>query len=111
MLVVISDLHLNDGSAAPANISAKAFAIWMEDILALARQNKARELVFLYLGDMVDLLRTEHWFYPRPGALLGGRESECFPLEDRPWGDPAINQHPKQLSQACRARSLAILRK
>jgi UDP-2,3-diacylglucosamine pyrophosphatase LpxH len=111
MLVVISDLHLNDGSAAPANISAKAFAIWMEDVLALARQNKARELVFLYLGDMVDLLRTEHWFYPKPGEPLGGREPECFPLEDRPWGDRDINRHPEQLSQACRARALAILRK
>jgi UDP-2,3-diacylglucosamine pyrophosphatase LpxH len=111
MLVVISDLHLNDGSASPENISARAFAIWMEDVLALARHNKAQELIFLYLGDMVDLLRTEYWFYPKPGDALGAQESESFPLEHRPWGDPDINQHPEQLSDACRERALAILRR
>jgi UDP-2,3-diacylglucosamine pyrophosphatase LpxH len=111
MLVVISDLHLNDGSAAPENISAKAFAIWMADVLALARQNKARELVFLYLGDMVDLLRTEYWFYPKPGDALGGQERESFPLEHRPWGDRDINQRPDELSPICRTRALEILRR
>ncbi|MBN2575982.1 MAG: hypothetical protein JXP73_15570 [Deltaproteobacteria bacterium] len=111
MLVVISDLHLNDGSAAPENISPKAFAIWMEEVLALARRNRARELVFLYLGDMVDLLRTEYWFYPEPGAPLGAQAAESFPLEHRPWGDRHINQHPEQLSEPCRARALAILRR
>jgi len=111
MLVVISDLHMNDGSAAPANISAKAFAIWMEEVLALARQNKAKELVFLYLGDMVDLLRTEYWYYPKPGDALGAQEGETFPLEHRPWGDPEINHHPDQLSPTCRTRAVEILRK
>jgi UDP-2,3-diacylglucosamine pyrophosphatase LpxH len=111
MLVVISDLHLNDGSAAPENISAKAFAIWMKDVLALAKHNKAKELVFLYLGDMVDLLRTEYWFYPKPGEPLGTQAGETFPLEQRPWGDREINQHPDQLSPACRARAIEILRK
>ena len=111
MLVVISDLHLNDGSAAPENISAKAFAIWMAEVLALARHNKAQELVLLYLGDMVDLLRTEYWFYPKAGDPLGAQEIETFPLEHRPWGDRDINLHPDQLSQACRTRAIEILRK
>ena len=71
MLVVISDLHLNDGSAAPENISAKAFAIWMAEVLSLAKHNKAQELVFLYLGDMVDLLRTEYWFLSEGRRPLG----------------------------------------
>ena len=111
MLVVISDLHLNDGSAAPENISAKAFAIWMKDVLALAKHNKAKELVFLYLGDMVDLLRTEYWFYPKSGDPLDAQESESFPLEHRPWGDREINQHPDELLPPCRARAIEILRK
>jgi len=111
MLVVISDLHLNDGSAAPENISAKAFAIWMEEVLALARQNEAKELVFLYLGDIVDLLRTEYWFYPKPGDALGAQANETFPLEHRPWGNRDINQHPDQLSPTCRMRAVEILRK
>jgi UDP-2,3-diacylglucosamine pyrophosphatase LpxH len=111
MLVIISDLHLNDGSAAPENISPKAFAIWMQEILALAVQNQAKELVFLYLGDMVDLLRTEYWFYPKPGEALGERQAECFPLEHRPWGVRDINQHPEGLGSECRARALQILRR
>jgi len=111
MLVIISDLHLNDGSAAPENISPKAFAIWMKDVLALAHQNKAKELIFVYLGDMVDLLRTEHWFYPEPGAPLGPQQSECFPLKHRPWGDREINQHPEQITDVCRARAREILDK
>jgi UDP-2,3-diacylglucosamine pyrophosphatase LpxH len=111
MLVIISDLHLNDGTAAPENISPKAFAIWMKDVLALAKQNTAKELIFVYLGDMVDLLRTEHWFYPKPGEPLGEQQDECFPVEDRPWGDRDINQHPDNLNAACRTRALAILDK
>jgi UDP-2,3-diacylglucosamine pyrophosphatase LpxH len=111
MLVVISDLHLNDSSAAPENISAKAFAIWMAEVLALAKHNKAQELVFLYLGDMVDLLRTEYWFYPKAGDPLGAQGNESFPLEHRPWGDRDINLHPDQLSPACRTRAIEILRK
>jgi UDP-2,3-diacylglucosamine pyrophosphatase LpxH len=111
MLVIISDLHLNDGSAAPVNISPKAFAIWMREVLTLAKQNRAQELLFLYLGDMMDLLRTEHWFYPKPGEALGAQQTECFPLEDRPWGDRDINQHPDKISAACRVRALAILNK
>jgi UDP-2,3-diacylglucosamine pyrophosphatase LpxH len=109
MLVVISDLHLNDDSAAPENIHPGAFAIWIKDVIALARQNKARELIFVYLGDMVDLLRTEYWFYPAPGVPLGAQGREDFPLAHRPWGMHDINQHPDQLSEACRARALAIL--
>jgi UDP-2,3-diacylglucosamine pyrophosphatase LpxH len=111
MLVMISDLHLNDGSAAPDNISPKAFAIWMKDVLALAEQNEAKELVFVYLGDMVDLLRTEYWFYPKPGEPLADQQQECFPLDHRPWGDRDINQHPDRLTEACRARSREILEK
>jgi UDP-2,3-diacylglucosamine pyrophosphatase LpxH len=111
MLVIISDLHLNDGSAAPQNIPARAFSIWLRDVVALAKQNQAKELVFAYLGDMVDLLRTEYWFYPRPGAPLSALEPETFPLEHRPWGSRDINQHPDQLSDVCRARALQILDK
>jgi UDP-2,3-diacylglucosamine pyrophosphatase LpxH len=111
MLVVISDLHLNDDSAAPENINPRAFAIWMDAVIALARKNKAKELVFAYLGDMVDLLRTEYWFYPAPDVPLGAQGPEAFPLEHRPWGTRDINEHPDQLSEACRKRALAILQK
>jgi UDP-2,3-diacylglucosamine pyrophosphatase LpxH len=111
MLVVISDLHLNDDSAAPENIHPGAFAIWMKDVIALARHNKAKELVFVYLGDMVDLLRTEYWFYPAPGVALGAQGREDFPLQHRPWGTREINRHPDQLPEACRARALEILQK
>jgi hypothetical protein len=60
---------------------------------------------------MVDLLRTEYWFYPKPGTPLGTQEWESFPLEHRPWGDRDINQHPDQISETCRKRSGEILQK
>jgi UDP-2,3-diacylglucosamine pyrophosphatase LpxH len=111
MLVVISDLHLNDGSAAPENIKSEAFAIWMTEVVALARQNEAKELIFLYLGDMVDLLRTEYWFYPKSGAQLAAREYETFALADRPWGSADVLTEPNLISTQCRARAVEILAK
>lgn len=104
MLVVISDLHLvsdarpegaNDPDPIRRNVSSGAFDIWREDIRVLAKNCNAEEIVFLYLGDMIDLLRTEHWF--------------DVPREDRPWGNAKINEAPHGLSEECRAHALAIL--
>ena len=95
MLVVISDLHLVDGTAGDHNVKSEAFELWMDEVLTIAEDKDAASLDFLYLGDIFDLIRTEKWF-----------EVE---LADRPWGDPAINDHPGQLGTACAEKAREIL--
>jgi UDP-2,3-diacylglucosamine pyrophosphatase LpxH len=95
MLVVISDLHLVDGTAGNHNVSAEAYQLWIDEIVNLAETQHATELIFLYTGDVFDLIRTEAWF--------------DVELRDRPWGNPAINENPSDLSAACRQKAHAIL--
>jgi UDP-2,3-diacylglucosamine pyrophosphatase LpxH len=112
MLVIISDLHLNDESASPDNVPAQHFARWWAEVLELVVAKEARKLEVLYLGDIFDLLRTEYWFYPAPDQPLPldapTPEAETFPISDRPWGDPKINDAPDALTLACRARAAEI---
>lgn len=113
MLVVISDLHFSDGSATAENLSCEAFAIWLDDVLTLARANGAQELRLLFLGDIFDLLRTEYWFYPAPGvelpALGAPPQKADFPVESRPWGAADINNRGGAPSPACLERAEQIL--
>ena len=103
MLVIIGDLHLSDGTAGRHNVPATAFAGWYNEVLSLALQYGAKEICLLYLGDIVDLLRSERWF-DRPGEA-----SDAFCVEHRPWGDPDINDHPDRLQPECLARAREIL--
>jgi UDP-2,3-diacylglucosamine pyrophosphatase LpxH len=107
MLVVLSDLHFNDGSATAENVPARAFALFLDHVLDLAEHAGARKLTLLFLGDIFDLLRTEYWFYPGPGLPLGPPHTaggaDPFPLRDRPWGSTPM-------SPACEERALAIAR-
>lgn len=78
MLVVISDLHLVDGTAGSHNVSPAAFeGVFLAHLAALARQKGARELTLVLLGDILDLVRTTRWLES------GGRE---VPAGERPWG-------------------------
>jgi UDP-2,3-diacylglucosamine pyrophosphatase LpxH len=95
MLVIISDLHLIDGTAGNHNVKGEAFEVWMDDILSLARSKHATELIFLYLGDMFDLIRTEQWF--------------DVPLEDRPWGSASIVSDPQAITDSCRLQTRKIV--
>lgn len=95
MLVVLSDLHLNDGSASPENVSAAAFGEWFAEVQELVLETGEDRLEILFLGDIYDLIRTEFWFYPAPGRALPADaaltiEDETFPLADRPWGAEPI---------------------
>jgi UDP-2,3-diacylglucosamine pyrophosphatase LpxH len=73
MLVIISDLHLCDGTAS-RNVSPNAFGVLLDDVYDLARQYRARSIELLFLGDVFDFLRTERWFE--------------LPADARPWGSP-----------------------
>ena len=77
MLVVISDLHFVDGTAGKHDLRPAAFEdVFLCDIMALAKQNGAKEIKLLLLGDIVDLLRTTQWF--------------AVDMADRPWGDHGL---------------------
>lgn len=113
MLVVISDLHFNDGSATRSNVPSGAFKIFLTEILTLAEQNEAKEIVLLYLGDVFDLIRTEHWFYPAPGPEVDLSKADRdgpgeFPLKHRPWGGHA-GEASGTVTAECISRARAIL--
>jgi UDP-2,3-diacylglucosamine pyrophosphatase LpxH len=75
MLAIISDLHFCDGTAYPQNVNAGSFALLYSDLYTLAKRRRAKNLDIVFLGDVVDLLRTERWF--------------AVPIGERPWGEPA----------------------
>ena len=93
MLVVISDLHLVDGTAGGNNLPLEAFKeVFLCDIKSLAQDNNAKEIKIVLLGDTIDLLRTAKWF------------DGNFPLEDRPWGENGLNDLNKvRLQKGCTA--------
>jgi UDP-2,3-diacylglucosamine pyrophosphatase LpxH len=73
MMVLVSDLHLTDGSTA-RNVNPEAFALMASLIRDTAAKRGAREIHLVLLGDIFDLVRTDYWH--RTGV----------PAELRPWG-------------------------
>ena len=76
MLVLISDLHLSDGSTA-RNVNAEAFALMASLVRDTAVRREAREIHLVLLGDIFDLVRSDYWL------------REAVPPDRRPWGGPA----------------------
>lgn len=72
MIIVISDLHLMDGSAGAHHVEAGVFRTTFTDLAAHAREAGARDVKLVFLGDVFDLIRTERWFE--------------YGLDERPWG-------------------------
>ncbi|HPT72689.1 MAG TPA: metallophosphoesterase, partial [Candidatus Cloacimonadota bacterium] len=60
MLVFISDLHFEDGSAGTHNINFHAFKGFTEDLIQLSED--AKEVQIILLGDIFDLNRSATWF-------------------------------------------------
>lgn len=93
MLIFISDLHFDDGSAGEHNVPAEAFRIFLDDIGRTAKRlraekRKIREIKIVFLGDIFDLLRTEAWFQ--------------YPESERPWGndEAKTEQHAGRILDA-----------
>ena len=110
MLVIISDLHLTDGTSGQT-IQENAFRIFTERVRDMAfdasfRQDNTYEPVeridILLLGDILDVIRSTDWL--EEGATA------------RPWSDPSNNafiEKVKNISDAIlknNERSLAHLR-
>jgi UDP-2,3-diacylglucosamine pyrophosphatase LpxH len=77
MLVFISDLHFIDGTAGSHNIKPKAFDYFFSDLRGIIedKNNAIEEVIFVFLGDIFDLLRTTYWL--------------TSPVNETPWGTPA----------------------
>jgi UDP-2,3-diacylglucosamine pyrophosphatase LpxH len=87
MLVLVSDLHVTDGTTAN-NVNPEAFDLLGAEILDAAGRRAAREVHLVLLGDILDLVRSDYWL--RNGV----------PMARRPWGgtlDPltGMNSEPK----------------
>jgi len=81
MLVIISDLHLTDGTSGQT-IKARAFQIFAERLQELARDASTRKsglykpverIDIVLLGDILDAIRSTTWDQP--------------PSKVRPWDD------------------------
>lgn len=109
MLVIISDLHLTDGSSG-ATISVGAFEVFAERLRELALNASWRtdgayrpvdRIDLLLLGDVLDVIRSSRW--GAPGGV-------------RPWDDPQRPDFIEQVRQITAGilrhndDSLAVLR-
>jgi UDP-2,3-diacylglucosamine pyrophosphatase LpxH len=85
MLVMISDLHVTDESTS-RNVNPKALnGLFLREIVRNARAN-AREIRFVLLGDIFDLVRSDYWV-------------KGVPAGERPWNgslssETGMNTHP-----------------
>jgi len=84
MLVFISDLHFVDESAGKHNIPASAYRKFLGNIKVHADKAKTEKVTIVFLGDIFDLVRTEHWF--------------DVDKKDRPWGDITDNMYAEALN-------------
>jgi UDP-2,3-diacylglucosamine pyrophosphatase LpxH len=115
MLVIVSDIHLGDGTTANS-ISPTAFELLANRLRETAFYASFREdatyrpietLDILLLGDILDPLHSTLWLNTAPGALNYAR----------PWTDPNSPAFARMLSQTTQAiidvnhPSLEILRK
>ncbi len=72
MLVLVSDLHLTDGSTA-LNVSPEAFTLLQRQIKLMASEHKATEVHVVLLGDIFDLVRTDYWHQNFSGSNINQR--------------------------------------
>ncbi len=91
MLVAISDIHFVDGTAGEHNLPFSAFqSVFLSDIASLAEEKKAKEVKLLFLGDIVDLIRSAKWFEVDP--------------KDRPWGAEGLKDIPSPRKRSATER-------
>ena len=119
MLVVISDLHLGDGTTA-ASIPASAFYLFAKRLrqdahFASMRYGNYRpieELDVILMGDIIDPLHSTLWLFPPKGheqyVTIDGKDyirmtEEGEPDYVRPWSDPSHPLFAPKLLEVTRA--------
>lgn len=80
MLVVVSDLHLTDGTASN-NLSHRAFTHFL-DFIKRGIREKTKEIIIVFAGDTFDLLRSEYWMTAK----------DC----DKPWATNPVQDSKNQ---------------
>jgi UDP-2,3-diacylglucosamine pyrophosphatase LpxH len=119
MLVVISDLHLGDGTTAES-IPASAFYLFAKRLrqdahFASVHHGKYRpieELDVILMGDIIDPLHSTKWLFPPKGheryVEINGQQHICITEEGdqdytRPWSDPSHPLFAPKLLEVTRA--------
>ncbi|MGH9405324.1 MAG: hypothetical protein ACRD3D_05730 [Terriglobia bacterium] len=102
MLIIVSDIHLTDGSS--ETVHQGTLRVFRERVRSLAyaaswradgRYEPLEELVIVLLGDIVDVLRSTRW--------LDGTNGQNNTL--RPWSDP---RQPEYAARVAEITSAAI---
>ena len=100
MLIIMSDVHLGDGTCG-ASISSSAFRLLAERVQELARRASFRadgryrpleSIDLLLAGDIFETLHSTLWFEPAAGGE-----------QVRPWGDPGRLAYAAKVEQITRA--------
>jgi hypothetical protein len=133
MLVIISDLHLGDGTTAES-IPASAFHLFAKRLrqdahfasLQNGRYRPIEELDVLLMGDILDPIHSTKWMFPEPGNeeyVRVGNENLVRITEPgessyiRPWSDTTDPRFASKLLEVTRAilehnkEALGVLRK
>jgi len=80
MISIISDIHLSDGTTS-FNVHKEAFLnVFKNNILNEVKDNEAKELKIILLGDIIDTGRTDYWL-----RIL---------KDERPWNAPKHKLDP-----------------
>ena len=119
MLVIISDLHLGDGTTAES-IPASAFYLFAKRLrqdahFASVNYGKYRpidELDVILLGDIIDPLHSTKWLFPPKGQeeYVRGKDQNHIRITEpgepnyiRPWSDPTSDMFAEKLEEVTRA--------
>lgn len=124
MFIIISDLHLGDGTTA-SSIPPSAFYLFAKRLrqdahfasLRRGRYSPIEELDVLLLGDILDPIHSTKWFYPvddkTSARITKPGEADYI----RPWSDPNDPKYAAKLMEITRGilkeneKSLEVLRK
>ena len=119
MLVIISDLHLGDGTTAES-IPASAFYLFAKRLrqdahfasINYGKYRPIEELDVILLGDILDPLHSTKWLFPPKGQeeYVRGKEQNHIRITEpgdkgyiRPWSDPSHPLFANKLMEVTRS--------
>jgi UDP-2,3-diacylglucosamine pyrophosphatase LpxH len=133
MLIIISDIHLGDGTTAES-IPASAFHLFAKRLrqdahfasLSYGKYRPIEELDVLLMGDILDPLHSTKWLFPAPGneEIMNVEGVNLVRITEpgekdyvRPWTDPKDPRFAAKLLEVTRSildynrEALEVLRK
>jgi len=110
MLVIISDLHLGDGTIAES-IPASAFYLFAKRLrqdahfasMHYGQYKPVEELDVILLGDVLDPIHSTKWFYAKSDTEQKHITEPGDPDYIRPWSDPNDPRYAAKLLEVTRA--------